>query len=185
MAPAGRVTRRRFLASLGAGAVMGLTAACSGTTETPEPVAPEPETPEDEPADEPAASPVATPIRPTPIGGASRTSITLWGRQQALPEANIWLTESARLAAREGGFDIRVELASADAHDRRERQAMDARQMPDLSMTALGTLWWQNGWSRDVQDVYADVGASGGGWFDAPEAFSKMDGKRIGVPLTV
>jgi multiple sugar transport system substrate-binding protein len=63
--------------------------------------------------------------------------------------------------------------------------AMEAKQMPDLSMTVVGALWHQNGWALEVQDLYDEVGRSGGGWFEAPEVFSKMEGKRIGIPLNV
>jgi hypothetical protein len=33
--------------------------------------------------------------------------------------------------------------------------------------------------------VYDQIGKDGGGWFDAREKFSLMNGKRIGVPLNV
>lgn len=171
-----RITRRIFLTSLGAGAVTALVAACGG-----QPAAPAAES---KPA-QPAAGQPTAPAKSVASQGAPRKSITMWGRQQFLPESNAWLTESAKLAAKEGDFDIKVELFSNDDHDQKEILAMEAKQMPDLSMTGLSALWWQNGWSREVQDLYEEIGRSGGGWFDAPAAFSLMEGKRIGVPLNV
>jgi ABC-type glycerol-3-phosphate transport system substrate-binding protein len=165
---------------LGTGAGTALLAACGGQP------AEAPKT-EGKPAEgAPAPTQAGKPAEKSVASqGATRKSITMWGREQFLPESNKWLTESAKLAAKKGDFDIKVELFSNDDHDQKEILAMEAKQMPDMSMTVIGALWFQNGWAREVQDLYDDVGRGGGGWFDAPEFFSKMDGKRLGVPLNV
>ncbi|MCC6629371.1 MAG: extracellular solute-binding protein [Chloroflexi bacterium] len=180
MALAARMTRRHLLITLGAGAASTLTAACGAAPETP--ADPDEATPVPDVPPAVMTQAIATAIASP---GAPRKSITMWGRQQALPAANIWLAESAKLAAKEGDFDIRVALYNDESHDQTELQAMAAQQLPDMSITAIGASWWQKGWSHELQDVYADIGADGGGWFDAPEAFSKMGGKRIGVPFNV
>lgn len=167
-----RTTRRIFLTGLGASAGLALLAACGGQPAPPAEKKAEPA--ESKPAEKSAAS-----------QGAARKSIVMWGREQFLPESNKWFTESAMLAAKEGNFDIKVQLFSNEDHDQKEILAMEAKQMPDMSMTVIGALWHQNGWAREVQDLYTEVGSSGGGWFDAPEFFSKMEGKRIGVPMNV
>jgi multiple sugar transport system substrate-binding protein len=207
------ITRRRFLAGLGGGASLALLAACSPSVPAPgaKPSESKPAT-EAKPA-APAAQATAAPAKPAEAqkpaeskpaeaakpaadakpaaqqapaaqAGAGRV-VTFWGRQQFLPESNAWFSESARMAAKEGGFEVKIELFSNDDHLQKEVIAMEAKQVPDVTMTTAAALWYQNGFSIEVQDLYDQIGRDGGGWFEAPEKFSLMNGKRIGIPLNV
>ncbi|MDP9372466.1 MAG: hypothetical protein M3Q65_08450, partial [Chloroflexota bacterium] len=59
-------------------------------------------------------------------GGARRKDLVFWGRQQFLQESNEWLTQSVRLAAERGGFNVKVELFSNDEHGQKEVVAMES-----------------------------------------------------------
>ncbi|MCC6178263.1 MAG: extracellular solute-binding protein [Chloroflexi bacterium] len=176
-----RFERRAFLKGVGAATSLALLTACGQSA------APAAKTDAGPPAAKTEAKPAeAKPAQQAPAktsGGGN--TVTFWGRQQFLPESNTWLTESVQMAAKEGGFDVKVELFSNDDHVQKEVVAMEARQLPDVTMTTSAALWYQNGFGLDVPDIYDEVGKAGGGWFDAPEKFSLMNGKRIGVPLNV
>ena len=201
-----RINRRRFLTVLGGGASLTLLAACSPTVPAPgsKPAAGDAKPAESKPA-APAAQAQPTPAakadakpageskpaetKPAQQAPASQAGsgkvVTFWGRQQFLPESNAWFSESARMAAKEGGFEVKIELFSNDDHLQKEVVAMEAKQVPDVTMTTAGALWYQNGFALEVQDLYDQIGRDGGGWFEAPEKFSLMNGKRIGIPLNV
>ncbi len=199
-----RTTRRRFLSVLGGGASLTLLAACSPSVPAPgakpasdaaKPAESKPAAPAAQAQPTTAAAPAkpaeskpaeAKPAQQAPAAqaGAGRV-VTFWGRQQFLPESNAWFSESARMAAKEGGFEVKIELFSNDDHAQKEVVAMEAKQVPDVTMTTAGALWYQNGFSIEVQDVYDQIGRDGGGWFEAAERMSLMNGKRIGIPLNL
>jgi multiple sugar transport system substrate-binding protein len=163
-----------------------LLSACTGTVQAPgqKPAAPAESKPaETKPT---AGQPAAQPAAQAPAqGSTTKKVVTFWGRTQFLPESNAWIAESVKMAAAENGFEAKVDMFSNDDHVQKEVVAMEAKQVPDVTMTTSGALWYQNGFSIEVADVYDQIGKDGGGWFDAPEKFSLMNGKRIGVPLNV
>lgn len=186
-----RLQRRAFLIGLTATASATLLSACTGTVQAPGQKA-DTKPAESKPAEtkpaaaQPAGQPAAQPAAKAPAQASGGGKVvTFWGRQQFLPESNAWLTESVKMAAQESGFEVKVELFSNDDHVQKEVVAMEAKQLPDVTMTTSAALWYQNGFGLEVQDIYDEVGKSGGGWFEAPEKFSLMNGKRIGVPLNV
>ncbi len=179
-----RMQRRSFLLGLGVTASAALLSACTGTVAAPGQKPAESKPAETKPAaGAPAGAPAAQ--QAPAQGSTTKKVITFWGRQQFLPESNAWLTESVKMAAAESGFDVKIDMFSNDDHVQKEVVAMEAKQVPDVTMTTSAALWYQNGFSLEVQDVYDEMGKAGGGWFDAPEKFSLMNGKRIGVPLNV
>ncbi len=168
-----RIQRRAFLTGLGAS--MALLAACSGQSAAPA------AKPDAKPAD---AKPADAQQAPASKAGSGKV-VTFWGRTQFLPESNAWLVDSVKMAAQESGFDVKVDMFSNDDHVQKEVVAMEAKQVPDVTMTTSAALWYQNGFSLEVPDLYDQIGKDGGGWFPAPESFSQMEGKRIGVPLNI
>ncbi len=120
-----------------------------------------------------------------------RTGVSYMGHHNPRHiEADLRLMRDIRLddvlvAAQENDFDVKVELWGNEDHDRREIVAMEAKQLPDLSMTVIGALWAQGGFAREVSTLYAEVGKTGGGWHASPEQYSLMQGKRIGVPVNL
>jgi multiple sugar transport system substrate-binding protein len=174
-----RIQRRAFLLGLGVTASAALLSACTGTVQAPgqKPAAP---------AESKPAAPSGQPAAKAPAqGSTTKKVVTFWGRTQFLPESNAWIAESVKMAAEESGFEVKVDMFSNDDHVQKEVVAMEAKQIPDVTMTTSSALWYQNGFSLEVQDVYDQIGKDGGGWFEAPEKFSLMNGKRIGVPLNV
>ena len=188
-----RIKRRAFLLGLGVSASAALLSACTGTVQAPgqKPAAQPAESKpaETKPAEsKPAAGQPAEakPAAQAPAqGSTTKKVVTFWGRTQFLPESNAWLTESVKMSAQESGFEVKIDMFSNEDHVQKEVVAMEAKQVPDVTMTTSAALWFQNGFSLEVQDVYDQVGKDGGGWFEAPERFSSMNGKRIGVPLNV
>ena len=118
-----------------------------------------------------------------PGAAVKKKDMVFWGRQQFLQASNEWLSESVRLAAQQGGYNVKVELFSNDEHAQKEVVAMESGVVPDVTYTYAGALWNQNGYAADVQKLYDEIGQSGGGWIEFAEFISKMDGKRIGIPV--
>src|SRR5436190_6873002 len=169
-----RIQRRAFLQYLGLTASAALLSACTGTVQAPgqKPAAPAETKPaESKPAAAGAPASDAKPAAQAPAQSSTGTkkTVTFWGRTQFLPESNAWLTESVKMAAAESGFDVKVDVFSNDDHVQKDVVAMEAKEVPDVTMTTSAALFYQNGFALEVQDVYDEIGKSGGGWFDAPE----------------
>jgi multiple sugar transport system substrate-binding protein len=158
-----RLSRRAFLAIAASGAAISLAAACGA------------------PSAPPAGSGAPT---TTPAATGARKTVLFWGRQQFLPESNDYLTESVKLAAQKGGFDVNVQLFTNDEHAQKEVVAMESGVVPDVTYTYAPALWNQNGYALEVQSLYDEIGKTGGGWLDLAEGSSKTSsGKRIAVPM--
>src|SRR5262245_54173693 len=165
MARSRTLSRRGFLVLSGAGAAITLLAACGGPGGPGSTVQPSG-----------TAAPAA--------GSSARKQVLFWGRQQFLPESNDYLTESVKLAAQKGGFDVSVQLFTNDEHAQKEVVAMESGVVPDITYTYAPALWNQNGYALEVQALYDEIGKSGGGWLDLADGSSKTAaGKRIAVPM--
>jgi len=152
-----------FLAMGGGSAAVSLLAACGGL-----------------PAPAASGAPTAAPA----VASGARKQVLFWGRQQFLPDSNDYLTESVKLAGQKGGFDVSVQLFSNDEHPQKEVVAMESGVVPDITYTYAPALWNQNGYAMDVQALYDEIGATGGGWLPLAEGASKTSaGKRIAVPM--
>jgi len=126
------------------------------------------------------AAPTAAPA----TTGGQRKQVLFWGRQQFLPESNDYLTESVKLAAQEGGFDVKVQLFTNDEHPQKEVVAMESGAVPDITYTYAPALWDQNGYALDLQALYEEIGKTGGGWIDLADGSSKTAArKRIAIPM--
>jgi len=79
------------------------------------------------------AAPQAAPAATT----GARKTVLFWGRQQFLPESNDYLTESVKMAAAKGGFDVKVELFSNDEHPQKEVVAMESKLATEVEAWAL------------------------------------------------
>jgi ABC-type glycerol-3-phosphate transport system substrate-binding protein len=179
-----RLSRRGFLGGVAASATAAILAACGGSsaTDTPKPAASTSGTAA------PAASAATTGNAPTSApaqaAGGKKKTVLFWGRQQFLPESNDYLSESVKMAAAKGGFDVKIELFSNDEHPQKEVVAMESGVVPDITYTYAPALWNQNGYAMEVQSLYDEIGKSGGGWLDLADGASKTaDGKRINVPM--
>ncbi len=178
-----RLTRRGFLGGIAATAGAAILAACGGTSATE---APKPAT--GATGGSTTVAPAATTgtsaqSAPATAAGGKRKTVLFWGRQQFLPESNDYLTESVKMAGAKGGFDVKVELFSNDEHPQKEVVAMESKVVPDITYTYSPALWNQNGYALEVPDLYDEIGKTGGGWLDLADGTSKMDGKRIAIPM--
>src|SRR5262245_10987919 len=150
-----RMQRRAFLLALGVYASAALLIACTGTVQAPgqKPAAPPADS---KPAEtKPAAAQPASDAKPAAQAPAqsstgTKKTVTFWGRTQFLPESNAWLTESVKMAAAESGFDVKIDMFSNDDHVQKEVVAMEAKQVPDVTMTTSAALFYQNGFSIEI-----------------------------------
>src|SRR5207302_6593358 len=92
-----------------------------------------------------------------PAAGGARKQLVFWGRQQFLPESNDYLTESVKLAAQQGGFDVSVQLFTKDEHPQKEVVAMESGVVPDVTYTYAPALWDQNGYALELQPLYDEI----------------------------
>jgi ABC-type glycerol-3-phosphate transport system substrate-binding protein len=154
----GRLSRRRLVAGLLAGAGAGLLAACG----------------------RPSTATWAT----AGPSGATR-SITLRTLKPPRPEAQAYLTETIDTAARHGDFRVALELLDEAELLKRDWQGLTAEPLPDLFLTLERHNWVDSGAARDVGDLYDQIGRDGGGWLDCLDPLSAIDGRRLGIPLDV
>ena len=170
--PRTMLNRRRFLGGVVGGAATVLLAACgAAATQAPQGGGA---------GGNAAATTAATGV---PAAGGKKKDVLFWGRQQFLPESNEYLTESVKLAAEKGNFNVKVELFSNDEHPQKEVVAMESGIVPDITYTYAPSLWNQNGYALEVPDLYDEIGKSGGGWLDLADPASNVAGKRIAIPM--
>ncbi len=163
-----RVRRRVFLGGVVTGAA-ALLAACGGAA-SPAPT---------------GGGAVATTAGASvaPASGGKKKDVLFWGRQQFLAESNNYLTESVKLAAQKGNFNVKVELFTNDEHAQKEVVAMESGNVPDITYTYAPALWYRNGYGMDVQPLYDEIGKAGGGWIDFAAPSSTYKGVRVCVPM--
>ncbi len=188
-----RLSRRGFLGGVAASAGAAILAACGGgsATDTPKPAGGTSGTAAPAASTSGTAAPAAATTggsapttAPAQASGGKKKDVLFWGRQQFLPESNDYLTESVKMAATKGNFNVKVELFSNDEHAQKEVVAMESGVVPDITYTYASALWNQNGYAMDVQSLYDEIGKIGGGWLDLAEGNSKTaDGKRINIPM--
>ncbi len=167
-----RVRRRVFLYGAAGSVASLLLAACGGTAATPQPASG-------------GGAVVATTTGATavPASGGKKKDLLFWGRQQFLAESNEYLTESVKMAAQKGNFNVKVELFSNDEHAQKEVVAMESGIVPDITYTYAPALWNQNGYALEVPDLYEEIGKTGGGWLELANPASNAGGKRISIPM--
>jgi len=186
-----RLSRRSFLGSVAASAAAAILAACGGSsaTNTPKPAASTGGTAAPAASGGTAAPTAATTgssptTAPAQAAGGKKKTVLFWGRQQFLPASNDYLSESVKMAAVKGGFDVKIELFSNDEHAQKEVVAMESGVVPDITYTYNSALWNQNGYAMNLQGLYDEIGKTGGGWLDLADGNSKIaDGTRINVPM--
>lgn len=185
-----RLSRRGFLGGMAASAGAAILAACGGSSATATPKSAASGTAAPTVSGSGTVAPAGTtgsgaPTSvPAQVAGGKKKDVLFWGRQQFLPESNDYLTESVKMAAAKGGFNVKVELFSNDEHSQKEVVAMESGVVPDITYTYNPALWNQNGYALELQALYDEIGKAGGGWLDLAEGASKTaDGKRINIPM--
>ena len=189
-----RSTRRRFLqttfAAAGltaAGALMAACAPAPAPTATPAPAAPP--TPTPAPAAAAAPTPTKAPATPTkapeptptmvPAVPKEKAKLTLWAPKHFLPAQNDYITESMKLAAQKGNFEVEVQMFPWGELNQKFAAAIEAKTLPDAALGVDVPRYRAMNLLVDVSDLFKEVGESGGGWLDVAISGVTFKGKKL------
>ncbi len=153
------VTRRHFLQISGGAIGLAALAACA-----------------------PAAVP-ATTGEGAAAPAAETPSLVYWAPQHFIEAQNEYHTESVKLAAEAGGFNVEVQLFPWGDYNQKQNAAIEAGTLPDALLGIRVSQQYAMGILTDVSDVFAEISESGGGFYEPDIREVTVDGKQYGVPF--
>jgi multiple sugar transport system substrate-binding protein len=125
------------------------------------------------------------------VGAGAQTlggKVTYWGGLIFSDEANALVEAEAKAWGEANGVEVEVVMINQNETIQRVSAAVEAGTMPDVLDLSLDFL--VNLGAQDVfvplDDVYAQVGAENGGWFEAIDTSTDttaIAGSRVGVPF--
>jgi len=132
------------------------------------------------------ASLAALPLPAQELGG----DLTYWGGLIFSEEANALLVSEIEAWGEANGVDVTVEMINQNETVQRVSAAVEANTMPDALDVGLELLLnlSAQGVFLTVDDLFAEVGAAHGGWFDSVAAATDttaVAGGRTGIPYGV
>lgn len=151
------VTRRSFLRLAGGVTAGMVVAACA-------------------PATAPSAGPGGAPA-------AERAALIFWAPQHFITEQNDFFTESVELAAAANDFDVDVQLFPWGEYHQKQNAAIEAGTLPDALLGVSVSQHYAMGILSDISDVFAEVGAAGGGFFEPDTLEVTIGGAQYALPF--
>lgn len=143
-----KVTRRTFLRLAGGVTAGMVVVACA-------------------PATGPAAAPGAAPA-------AERPDLVFWAPQHFITEQNEFFTQSIEMAAAANDFAVDVQLFPWGEYHQKQNAAIEAGTLPDALLGVSVSQHYAMGILSDVSDLFEEIGATGGGFFEP-------DRKRVSI----
>ena len=131
-----------------------------------------------------APATVPAPSGDTGAAPAAETAqLTFWGPQHFIIEQNDYYTESLMMTAAENGFEVEVQLFPWGDYNQKQAAAIEAGTLPDAWLGVSVSQHSAMGVIADVSDLFAEIGESGGGWYDPDIAKVTVGGKQYAVPF--
>ncbi len=176
-AVADQLSRRHFLrlsALVAGGAAVGVAAACSPSAPTASPT----------PAGAPTAAKVATAASQAAPVAKAPGKLSAWLQKYYVDDANAVIAQAFKTAGQRGNFEIDLQwLPWDDAAYSKWAAATEAKQLPDIGMPpGYPSQYQAMGRLVDVSDLFAEIGKSGGGWYDYVAKDSTINGKQYWIP---
>lgn len=109
--------------------------------------------------------------------------MTVWAPKHFIQAQNDYFTDSVLLAAARNNFEAEVQLFPWGDYQQKQNAAIEAKTLPDIILGINVARYSTMGILEDVDDLFREIGESGGGWFEANEANVKIDGKAVGIPF--
>lgn len=131
-----------------------------------------------------ACAPAAAPGAETGGAPAAETAkLVFWGPQHFIVEQNDFFTESLKMAAEANSFEVDVQLFPWGDFHQKQAAAIEASTLPDAWLGVSVSQHSAMGVLADVSDLFAEIGESGGGWYEPDIAEVTIDGKQLAIPF--
>lgn len=114
---------------------------------------------------------------------AETPKLVFWGPQHFIEEQNAYFTESVKLAAAANSCEVDVQLFPWGDYHQKQNAATEAGTLPDALLGIRVAQQAAQGILSDVSDVFAEIGESGGGWYEPDIREVTIGGKQVGVPF--
>lgn len=109
--------------------------------------------------------------------------MTVWAPKHFIQAQNDYFTDSVLLAAARNNFEVEVQLFPWGDYQQKQNAAIEAKTLPDIILGINIARYSTMGILEDVDDLFQEIGETGGGWFESNEANVKVDGKAVGIPF--
>jgi len=117
-------------------------------------------------------------VAPTP-----GPELVLWAPKHFLPAQNDFFTASALLAAARNNFEVEVQMFPWGEYQQKQNVAIEAKTLPDVCLGVGVARYQKMGILLDVSNLFAEIGETGGGWYDVNERGVTVEGKQWGIPF--
>ncbi len=114
---------------------------------------------------------------------AETPQLVYWAPQHFIEAQNEYHTESAKLAAAENGFEVEVQLFPWGDYNQKQSAAIEAGTLPDAMLGIRVSQQAAMGILSDVSDLFEEISASGGGFYEPDVREVTIGGKQVGIPF--
>ncbi len=128
------------------------------------------------PAVGPGAAPGAAPAM-------ARPDLVFWAPQHFITAQNEFFTESIKLAAAANDFDVDVQLFPWGEYHQKQNAAIEAGTLPDALLGVSVSQHYAMGILTDVSDLFEEIAASGGGFFEPDIREVTIGGAQWAIPF--
>ena len=131
----------------------------------------------------------AAPAQPGASGGGESAPdaevpyLVYWAPQHFIEAQNEYHTESAKLAAAENGFEVEVQLFPWGDYHQKQAAAIEAGTLPDAMLGVSVSQQAAMGILSDVSDIFEEIGAGGGGFYEPDQREVTIGGKQVAIPF--
>jgi multiple sugar transport system substrate-binding protein len=114
---------------------------------------------------------------------AETAQLVFWAPQHFIVEQNEFFTESLKLAAEANAFEVEVQLFPWGDYNQKQNAAIEANTLPDALLGVSVSQQYAMGILSDVSDLFAEIGESGGGFYEPDIAEVTIEGKQVAIPF--
>jgi len=109
--------------------------------------------------------------------------MVVWAPKHFIEAQNAYFTDSVLLAAAKNNFEAEVQLFPWGDYQQKQNAAIEAKTLPDIILGISNARYAALGILEDVDDLFREIGETGGGWYEANEANVTVNGKAVGIPF--
>lgn len=114
---------------------------------------------------------------------AERAALVVWAPQHFIPEQNEFYAESLQLAAAANDFDVDVQIFPWGDFTQKQNAAIEAGTLPDVINGINVPQHHAMGILTDVSELFAEIGETGGGFYDPDKNEVTIGGVQWGIPF--
>ena len=114
---------------------------------------------------------------------AETPALTFWAPQHFIEAQNVYYAESLTMTAEANGFTVEVQQFPWGDYRQKQNAATEAKTLPDALLGINAAQQFAQGVLTDVSDIFAEIGESGGGFYDPDIREVTFGGKQMGVPF--